>query len=155
MSLRPSRSRRSPGTTASPGDWPPGWQRAQWASHTVAHLARLGPAAAACAPRIAKGLGSTDAWTAVQAADAYWKITGKTDPCADVLARHVSAAPAGQAAIATLLAMRQLPRQCVRVLCHLAYAPHRLAHDGFQNGTAHADDVMRDNARALLRLQDH
>jgi hypothetical protein len=129
--------------------------RAQWASHTVAHLARLGPAAAACAPRIAKGLGSTDAWTAVWAADAYWKITGKTDPCADVLARHVSAAPAGQAAIATLLAMRQLPRQCVRVLCHLAYAPCRLAHDGFQNGTAHADDVMRDNARALLRLQDH
>lgn len=129
--------------------------RAQWASHTVAHLARLGPAAAACAPRIAKGLGSTDAWTAVWAADAYWKITGQTDPCADALARHVSAEPAGQAAIATLLAMRQLPRQCVRVLCHLAYAPHRLAHDGAQNGTAHADDVMRDNARALLRLQDH
>jgi hypothetical protein len=89
----------------------------------------------------------------VLAAEAYWKITGETDPCAGVLARHVSAKPAGQAAVATLLEMRQLPRKCLRALCHLAYAPHRLAHDGFQNGTAHADDVMRDNAGALLRLQ--
>jgi hypothetical protein len=128
--------------------------RPQWARHTVAHLALLGPAAAACTPRIAKGLDSTDPWTAVRAADAYWTITGETDPCADVLARHVSAKPAGQAAIAILLAMSRLPRQCLQIVCHLAYAPHRLAYDGFQNGTAHADDVMRDNARALLRLQD-
>lgn len=35
---------------------------------------------------------------------------------------------------------------------HLAYAPRRIAFDGLRNGTAHADDVMRDNARALLRL---
>lgn len=128
--------------------------RPQWGSHAVAHLARLGPAAAACAPRIAKVLGSGDAWTAVRAADAYWKITGETDPCAGVLARHVSAEPAGQAAIATLLAMSRLPRQCLQMVRHLAHAPHRLAHDGFQNGAAHADDVMRDNARALLRLQE-
>jgi hypothetical protein len=68
--------------------------------------------------------------------------------------RHVSAEPAGQAAIATLLAMSRLPRQCLQMVRHLAHAPHRLAHDGFQNGAAHADDVMRDNARALLRLQE-
>jgi len=128
--------------------------RPQWGSHTAAHLARLGPAAAACAPRIAEGLGSADPWTAVRAAEAYWKITGETDPCAGVLARHVSAAPAGQAAIASLLEMHQLPRQCLPVLHHLAYAPHRLAHDGSQNGASHADDVMRDNARALLGLQE-
>jgi hypothetical protein len=128
--------------------------RPQWGSHTAAHLARLGPAAAACAPRIAEGLGSVDPWTAVRAAEAHWKITGETDPCVGVLARHVSAAPAGQAAIATLLEMHQLPGQCLRVLCHLAYAPHRLAHDGAQNGASHADDVMRDNAGALLRLRE-
>jgi hypothetical protein len=84
---------------------------------------------------------------------ACWKITGQTDPCADVLARHVSAKPAGYTAVATLLAMSRLPRQCLPMVRHLAYAPCRLAFDGFQNGAAHADDVMRDNARALLRLQ--
>lgn len=128
--------------------------RPQWKGHTVAHLARLGPPAAACAPRIVQGLGSTDAWTAVNAASAYWKITGEAGQCADVLARHVSALPAGQAAIATLLEMRQRPRQCLRKLRDLAYAPHRLAWDGSQRGNAHTDDVMRDNARALLDLQE-
>jgi hypothetical protein len=128
--------------------------RPQWERHTVVHLGRLGPAAAACASRIAEGFGSADPWTAVRAAEAYWKITGEAGRCAGVLARHVSAQPAGQAAITTLLEMRQLPRQCVRVLGHLAYAPYRLAWDGRPSTAAHADDVMRDSARALLHLQE-
>jgi hypothetical protein len=129
--------------------------RPQWQTHTVAHLARLGPAAAACAPRIAEGMGSGDAWIAVRAADAYWKITGETDPGADVLARHVSAHPAGQSALTTLLAMRRRPEESLQAVGHLAYAPRRLAPDGFQNGTPHADDVMRDNALALLHLPEY
>ncbi len=128
--------------------------RPRWKMHTVAHLGRLGPAAAACTSRIAEKFGSADPWTAVQAAEAYWNITGQAGRCTDVLARHISPLPAGQAAINTLLKMRQRPGQCVRVLCHLAYAPYRLAWDGTRSAAAHADDVMRDNARALLRLQE-
>ena len=127
--------------------------RPDWGNHTVAQLGLLGPAAAAYAPRIAPGLDSAGPWTAVRAAEAYWKITGQTEPCADVLARHVSAKPPGFTAVATLLAMSRLPAQCLPMVRHLADAPRGLAFDGFQNGAAHADDVMRDNARALLRLQ--
>jgi HEAT repeats len=128
--------------------------RPRWERHTVCHLGWLGPAAAACASRIAEGFSSADPWTAVHAAEAYWKITGEADRCADVLARHVGEQPAGQAAITTLLEMRQLPRQCVHELRRLAYAPHRLAWDGGPGPAAHADDVLRDSARALLHLQE-
>jgi hypothetical protein len=128
--------------------------RPQWEMHTVFHLGRLGPAAAACASRIAEGFGSADPWTAVRAAQAYWKVSGEADRCADVLARHVSAKPAGQAAITTLLEMCQLPRQCVHELRRLAYAPHRLAWDGGPGTAAHADDVLQDSARALLHLHE-
>lgn len=128
--------------------------RPQWDSHTVPLLGRLGPAAAGCASRIAQGLDSGDQWTAVRAAEAYWRITGETGRCADVLARHVSARPVGTAAVAALLEMRQVPRQCVRTLAHLVYTPQRLVWDGTPGGAMHADDVTRDNARALLRLRE-
>ena len=47
---------------------------------------------------------------------AYWRITEETGLCADVLAHHVSAKPVGQAAVATLAEMRQVPGQCLQVL---------------------------------------
>lgn len=128
--------------------------RPQWENPTVALLGRLGPAAAACAPRIAAGLGSTDPWTAVRAAGAYWNVTGQADPCAGVLARHVSAQPAGRSALEALLAMSRLPAECLQTVRHLAQAPARLAYDGSPNWAPHADDVMRDNARALLHSQE-
>ena len=127
----------------------------RWENHTVFQLGRLGPAAAACALRISDHLDSSGAWTAVRAAHAYWRITGETQRCAEVLAEHVSEAPVGQAAVEALLEMRIVPEQCTGALHYLAYAPQRLAHDGFQSAAAHADDVLRDNSRALLELRAH
>jgi hypothetical protein len=128
--------------------------RPRWETYTVVHLARLGPAAGSCAARIEGDLQSAGAWTAVRAAQTLRHISGETQRSAEVLARHVSEAPVGQAAIAALLEMRHLPEQCVATLHHLAHAPQRLAHDGTQNGAEHADDVLKDQARALLGLRD-
>jgi hypothetical protein len=108
----------------------------------------------ACAPRVKDGLDSADPWTAVRAAHAYWNITGQADPAAGVLARHVSARPVGQAAIEALLATGRMPAECEQTLRHLAEAPLRLAYDGSPYGVPHADDAMRDRARALLRLRE-
>lgn len=128
--------------------------RPQWENHTVALLGRLGPAAAGCAPRIAAGLDSTDPWTAVRAATAYWNITRQADPGAAVLARRVSARPDGQAAVEALLAVRRLPAECRQTVHRLAFAPARLVYDGSPHWAPHADDILRDNARALLRSQE-
>jgi hypothetical protein len=128
--------------------------RPQWAKHIVPLLGQLGPAAVACAPRVKVGLDSADPWTAVRAAHAYWNITGQPDPSADVLARHVSARPVGQAAIEALLGMKRMPAECEQTLRHLADAPARLASDGSPYGVPHADDAMLDRARALLRFQE-
>lgn len=127
--------------------------RARWENFTVVQLGRLGPAAAVCAARIAEGLDSPNEWTEIRAAEAYWRITGETALCARVLARHVSETPAGQESIEVLLEMRHFPEQAFDTLHHLAHAPRRLAHDGRQDGSMHADDVLRDNARALLDIQ--
>ena len=128
--------------------------RPQWAKHTVPLLGQLGPAAVTCAPRVKDGLDSADAWTAVPAAHTYWNITGQADPSAGVLARHVSARPAGQAAIEALLEMSLMPTECEQTLRRLADASARLAFDGSPYGVPHADDAMRDRARALLRSQE-
>ena len=128
--------------------------RPRWAKHIVPLLGQLGPAALACAPRVKDGLDSADPWTAVRAAHAHWNITGQARPSACVLARHVSARPVGQAAIEALLGMSRMPAECEQTLRHLADAPARLAHDGTPYGVPHADDAMRDRARALLCLQE-
>lgn len=91
----------------------------------------------------------------MRAAGAYWNVTGQADPCVGVLARHVSAQPAGRAALEALLAMSRLPAECLQTVRHLAHALARLAYDGSPNWAPHADDVMRDNARALLLSQEH
>jgi hypothetical protein len=128
--------------------------RPQWAKHIVPLLGQLGPTAEACAPRVKDGLDSADPWTAVRAAHAYWDITGQADPSAGVLARHVSARPVGQAAIEALLGIGRMPAECEQTLRRLADAPARLVYDGSPYGVPHADDVMRDRARALLRFQE-
>jgi hypothetical protein len=68
--------------------------------------------------------------------------------------RYVSAAPVGEAATAILPEIRELPGQCIQVLTDLAYDPQRLAWDGSQDEAMHGDNVIRDNARALLRLRE-
>lgn len=98
-------------------------------------------------------LDSADPWTAVRAAQAHWNITGQMEPSIGVLARHISARPVGQAAIDALLEMGRMPAQCEQTLRHLADSPARLAYDGTSYGVPHADDAIRDRARALLRLK--
>lgn len=127
--------------------------RTRWENFTVVQLGRLGPAAAVCAKRIAEELDSPREWTEIRAADAYWRITGEKARCARTLARHVSETPAGQESIEVLLEMRHFPEQALDTLHHLAHAPRRLAHDGRQDGSVHADDKLRDNAQALLDIQ--
>jgi hypothetical protein len=127
--------------------------RPRWENFTVVQLGRLGPAAAVCAARIADELASPHEWTEIRAAEAYWRITGETARCAEVLARHISETPAGRDAIEVLLEMRHLPEQALDTLHRLAHASRRLAHDGRQDGSAHDDDKLRDNAQALLDIQ--
>lgn len=125
-------------------------EQAEWKRHTWAHLALLGAAAMACAPRVARDLAAKDAWTAVSAARTYWRITGDTARAAQILSQHIAAQPVGLAAIRTLLEMRHCPPSKIADLHYLAHAPQRLLHDGTQDGSRHADDTLREAARELL-----
>ncbi|MFE0775059.1 hypothetical protein [Streptomyces sp. NPDC058861] len=63
----------------------------------LARLAELGPGAARCATALRPLLGSPGPWTRVQAAHAWWRITGDTDAAVPVLLAALEPLRAGEA----------------------------------------------------------
>ncbi|GGT45278.1 hypothetical protein GCM10010271_56440 [Streptomyces kurssanovii] len=114
----------------------------------------LGPGAAALLPALEPYLRRSTRENRASAATAIWRITGRTDDTAPVLARQIAASGAYHApqlsALRTLTAMGTLPVEARPAVEHIAHSPRRVVHDLFCDGSPSGDVAARAAARELL-----
>lgn len=117
---------------------------------------RLGPAAAELLPEAERHFGAVTRETRAVAAAAVWRITGRTQDTApllaDVVARGRYTAGPRLDALHALTEMRLLPEFARAAVEDLAHGPLRAAHvlGIFDDGARHPDAVLREAARRLL-----
>jgi hypothetical protein len=115
----------------------------------------IGPPARDLLVLVEERLRAPDRASRAAAATALWRLTGRTEDTAPV----VAAALAGSAgfpaappldALRALDAMRLLPSAAVAAVRHLAWSPRRVVSGFPCDGSPHPDNEVRMRARALL-----